>query len=121
MRAALVTILLAGAPLLLTAPHPHPMPSTAPTSPVHRMSPMRGMRGAPAHPDRASWPPERMTAPSRPGTVVYHLDVSDTMVRYTGKERMAIAINGTIPGPTLYFTEGDTAEIYIHNSMGMET
>jgi FtsP/CotA-like multicopper oxidase with cupredoxin domain len=61
------------------------------------------------------------TDSSRPGLVVYHLTISDTMVNYTGKERMAIAINGSIPGPTLYFTEGDTAVIYIHNHMGMKT
>jgi FtsP/CotA-like multicopper oxidase with cupredoxin domain len=54
-------------------------------------------------------------------TVVYHLNVTDTMVNYTGKSKHAIAINGTIPAPTLYFTEGDTAEIYVHNSLREET
>ncbi len=57
----------------------------------------------------------------QPHTVRYDLYVSDTTVDYTGKKRKAIAINGTIPGPTLYFTEGDTAEIYVHNTMNMET
>jgi FtsP/CotA-like multicopper oxidase with cupredoxin domain len=42
-------------------------------------------------------------------------------VRYTGKKRHAIAINGSIPAPTLYFTEGDTAEIYVHNAIKPET
>lgn len=50
-------------------------------------------------------------------TVVYHLYVTDTMVNYTGKQRHALAINGTIPGPDLVFTEGDTAEIYLHNNL----
>ncbi len=54
-------------------------------------------------------------------TVVYHLDVADTLVNYTGKTRQAMAINGSIPAPTLYFTEGDTAEIYVHNSLQEET
>ncbi|HVV04236.1 MAG TPA: multicopper oxidase domain-containing protein, partial [Puia sp.] len=53
--------------------------------------------------------------------VVYHLYITDTTVNYTGKKVRAIAINGTIPGPVLYFTEGDTAEIHIHNEMMMET
>jgi FtsP/CotA-like multicopper oxidase with cupredoxin domain len=52
--------------------------------------------------------------------VIYHLYISDTTVNYTGKTRPAQAINGTIPAPTLYFTEGDTAEIYVHNTMMME-
>lgn len=54
-------------------------------------------------------------------TVRYDLYVSDTTVNYTGKKVKAIAINGQTPGPTLYFTEGDTAEIYVHNLMNVET
>ncbi|HEY4324586.1 MAG TPA: multicopper oxidase domain-containing protein [Mucilaginibacter sp.] len=52
---------------------------------------------------------------------IYHLYISDTTVDYTGKTRPAMAINGLIPAPILTFTEGDTAEIYIHNEMMMET
>jgi FtsP/CotA-like multicopper oxidase with cupredoxin domain len=52
---------------------------------------------------------------------IYHLYISDTSVNYTGKARPALAINGSIPAPTLNFTEGDTAEIYVHNTMMMET
>ncbi|MBS7566869.1 multicopper oxidase domain-containing protein [Mucilaginibacter sp. Bleaf8] len=54
-------------------------------------------------------------------TKIYHLYVNDTTVNYTGKTRPAMAINGTIPAPTLTFTEGDTAVIYVHNLMMMET
>lgn len=53
--------------------------------------------------------------------VVYHLYVADTTVNYTGKLKHAIAINGSIPAPTLYFTEGDTAEIYVHNTLKKAT
>lgn len=54
--------------------------------------------------------------PTRKGRIVeYHLYVRDTIVNFTGKKRSAIAINGQIPAPTLYFTEGDTAKIYVHN------
>ena len=52
---------------------------------------------------------------------IYHLYIGDTTVNYTGKARPAMAINGSIPAPTLTFTEGDTAEIYVHNTMMMET
>ncbi|MGN6398605.1 MAG: multicopper oxidase domain-containing protein [Mucilaginibacter sp.] len=52
---------------------------------------------------------------------IYHLYINDTIVNYTGKQRPAMAINGSIPAPTLEFTEGDTAEIYVHNQMMMET
>ncbi|QIK60265.1 multicopper oxidase domain-containing protein [Dysgonomonas sp. HDW5A] len=51
----------------------------------------------------------------------YNLYVNDTIVNYTGKNRKAIAVNGQIPMPTLYFTEGDTAVVYVHNNMMHET
>jgi len=58
----------------------------------------------------------------RPGGVVrYDLHVTDTMVNFSGRNRHAYAINGTIPGPDLVFTEGDTAEIYLHNHLKEET
>ncbi len=56
-----------------------------------------------------------------PKTVRYDLYIADTTVGYTGKKKKAIAINGSIPAPTLYFTEGDTAEIYVHNTLKKET
>lgn len=52
---------------------------------------------------------------------IYHLYINDTTVNYTGKQTAGMAINGSIPAPTLEFTEGDTAEIYVHNEMMMET
>lgn len=53
-------------------------------------------------------------------TVRYDLYVTDTIVNFTGKKRHAYAINGQIPAPVLYFTEGDTAEIYLHNRLKKE-
>jgi FtsP/CotA-like multicopper oxidase with cupredoxin domain len=64
----------------------------------------------------------RLPFVTRKGSVVtYHLYVTDTVVHYTGKKANAIAINGSIPAPQLEFTEGDTARIYVHNGMHMET
>jgi len=58
---------------------------------------------------------------TKPKTVRYDLTIGHKMVNYTGKMRMAMAINGTIPGPVLEFTEGDTAEIYVRNTLKEET
>ena len=52
--------------------------------------------------------------------IEYNLYVKDTLVNYTGKVRKAIALNGQIPAPTLFFTEGDTAIIHVHNQMKVE-
>ncbi|MEC4048570.1 multicopper oxidase domain-containing protein [Flavobacterium sp. SUN046] len=54
-------------------------------------------------------------------TVRYDLYVRDTIVNFSGKEKRAIAVNGQIPMPTLTFTEGDIAEIYVHNELNEET
>lgn len=54
-------------------------------------------------------------------TVRYDLYVKDTVVNFTGKNRRAIAVNGKLQAPTLYFTEGDTAEIYLHNMLKENT
>ena len=52
--------------------------------------------------------------------VRYDLYVKDTLVNFAGKEKQAIAVNGQIPMPTLTFTEGDTAEIHVHNLLKEE-
>jgi len=49
--------------------------------------------------------------------VRYDLVLKDTIVNFAGKEKRAIAANGQIPMPTLEFTEGDTAEIVVHNQL----
>ncbi len=51
--------------------------------------------------------------------VRYDLFVTDTIIKIKNKDAHAIAINGQVPAPTLVFTEGDTAEIYVHNEMEM--
>jgi FtsP/CotA-like multicopper oxidase with cupredoxin domain len=53
--------------------------------------------------------------------VVYDLYIRDTTVNFSGKNRRAIAVNGQISMPTLTFTEGDTAVIYVHNELNEET
>jgi CopA family copper-resistance protein len=54
-------------------------------------------------------------------TVRYDLFVRDTIVTFGDKPKRAIAVNGQIPMPTLTFTEGDIAEIYVHNELKEST
>ena len=51
----------------------------------------------------------------------YSLTIDKKMVNITGKEVMGMAINGTIPGTTLRFTEGEYAKIHVTNNMDVET
>ncbi|MBK6339237.1 MAG: multicopper oxidase domain-containing protein [Bacteroidetes bacterium] len=54
-------------------------------------------------------------------TVHYDLHIKDTIVTFGGKEKRGIAVNGQIPMPTLTFTEGDTAEIFVYNDLDEES
>ena len=53
--------------------------------------------------------------------VRYELVLRDTLVNFGGKEKRAISANGQIPMPTLEFTEGDIAEIVVHNQLKEST
>lgn len=60
--------------------------------------------------------PGRTVTTYRSGKVVtYRLTVADTVVNFTGKPTSALATNGSIPAPTLHFTEGDSARIFVTN------
>ena len=51
----------------------------------------------------------------------YTLTIKEEMVNKTGKEVKGMTVNGTTPGPTLEFTEGEYAVIYVKNEMSVET
>ncbi|MEK7856954.1 MAG: multicopper oxidase domain-containing protein, partial [Acidobacteriota bacterium] len=53
--------------------------------------------------------------------VRYELTIDHKMVHYSGKMAHALAINGQIPAPTLTFTEGDIAEIFVKNNLDEES
>jgi CopA family copper-resistance protein len=60
------------------------------------------------------------TAPVLTGTE-FDLTVAETAVNYTGKARRAVTINGSLPGPTLKWREGDTVTIRVHNQLKVDT
>ena len=51
----------------------------------------------------------------------YNLTINKVMVNKAGMEVMGMTINGSIPGPTLEFTEGEYAIINVTNKMDEET
>ena len=54
-------------------------------------------------------------------TTVYHLSIKQATVNKAGKSVIGMTVNGSIPGPTLRFVEGDYAVIYVTNEMDVET
>jgi len=51
----------------------------------------------------------------------FDLTISEIPVNFTGKPRMATTINGSLPGPTLRWREGDTVTIRVTNRMAVST
>ncbi len=51
----------------------------------------------------------------------FDLEIAETPVNFTGSARMGTSINGSIPGPTLYWREGDTVTIRVHNRLQEST
>ncbi|MDP2067590.1 MAG: multicopper oxidase domain-containing protein [Lutibacter sp.] len=51
----------------------------------------------------------------------YTLEINNQVVNKAGKDVMGMTINGSIPGPTLEFVEGEYAVIYVKNNMNVET
>ena len=49
------------------------------------------------------------------------ITLREATVNKAGKNVMGMTVNGTIPGPTLEFTEGEYAVIYVKNEMSEET
>ena len=50
---------------------------------------------------------------------VFDLEIKEVAVNFTGKPRIATAINGSVPAPTLRMREGDTVTIRVSNRMSV--
>ena len=48
---------------------------------------------------------------------VFNLTIDEQRVNFTGKTRVATAINGTVPGPTLRWKEGETVTLNVTNNL----
>ncbi len=60
------------------------------------------------------------SAPELRGTE-FDLVIAETPVNFTGHARMATTVNGSLPGPTLRWREGDTVTIRVTNRMSRMT
>jgi len=60
------------------------------------------------------------TAPMLSGTE-FDLTIAETPVNFTGNPAMATTVNGSLPGPTLRWREGDTVTIRVTNRLTVST
>ncbi|MBU2649112.1 multicopper oxidase domain-containing protein [bacterium] len=54
-------------------------------------------------------------------TVEYDLVIASQEINITGNTVLTMTVNGGIPGPTLFFKEGDFARIRVQNEMDVDT
>ena len=65
-------------------------------------------------------PPGRVNPTVLSGTE-FDLRIGETTVNITGKERTALTINGSLPGPLLRWREGDTVKLRVSNALDDHT
>ena len=51
----------------------------------------------------------------------FALTIAETPVNFTGRARIATTINGSVPGPTLYWQEGTTVTLRVTNALRVPT
>lgn len=51
----------------------------------------------------------------------FDLTIAETPVNFTGTPRTATTINGSLPGPTLRWREGDSVTLRVHNRLAVDT
>jgi L-ascorbate oxidase len=51
----------------------------------------------------------------------YDLTIGKTQTSVTGKPKTVLTINGTVPGPTLHFREGEEVTINVTNTLDVDT
>ncbi|BBU43113.1 copper resistance system multicopper oxidase [Pseudomonas monteilii] len=65
-----------------------------------------------------------LTSPGQPNVLTgsdFDLYIGELPVNITGTRRTAMAINGSIPGPTLRWREGDTVTLRVRNRLKQDT
>ena len=69
--------------------------------------------------------PSVLAAPNRGAPVLsgteFDLVIEEKPVNFTGKDRFATAINGSVPAPVLRWKEGDTVTLNVTNNLAEDT
>ena len=56
-----------------------------------------------------------------PKAETYNLRIGEIKLNVTGQERIALGINGSVPGPTLRFKEGEDVVINVTNTLAVDS
>lgn len=96
------------------------------TSPINRRSFVQGLAigGAVAALNWGGTPVFGETQARTPDTLTgsnFELTIYDLPVNITGRQRQATAVNGSVPGPTLRWREGDLVTLAVTNCLKERT
>jgi FtsP/CotA-like multicopper oxidase with cupredoxin domain len=99
--------------------------AAAPSRPSRRTF-VRGLAAGGALAAVGGWARALAQAPQpiEPATLAgtdFDLRIGERLMNFTRSPRTALAINGSIPGPTLRWREGDTVTIRVANTLGEDT
>jgi len=71
---------------------------------------------------RSSWAASGARRDVEPLTgTEFDLEIAETPMNFTGAPRMAVSVNGSVPGPTLRWREGDTVTLRVANKLDEDT
>lgn len=68
-----------------------------------------------------AWALGGVTPPRELKGTEFDLEIAELPVNFTGKPRIATAINGQVPGPILRWREGDTVTLRVSNRLSVPT
>ena len=68
-------------------------------------------------PGRPAWASQRATAAGVLTATDLDLSIGQTLANFTGRDRPAITVNGSLPAPTLRWREGDTVTVRVSNRL----
>jgi CopA family copper-resistance protein len=73
--------------------------------------------------DQARWAAAADTPSERASLrgTEFDLEIGPAGVNYTGAQRIATAVNGTVPAPTLFWREGDTVTLRVTNRLPVDS
>lgn len=83
-------------------------------------SALAALTGLPTLPRAQADTPFAPTMPTEP-RAVHDLTISPLKVRIAGKTQIVPAMNGSVPGPTLRWREGDTVTLNVHNHLAEDS
>jgi CopA family copper-resistance protein len=93
------------------------------SSHVSRRTFVKGLAAGGAVAGLGLWPQSAIAqgnAPAAWGTLSgteFDLRIGETPLNFTGKQRMGITVNGSVPAPTLRWREGDTVTLRVANTL----